>query len=193
MARASNREKILQAGLDLVHGRGFGAASVRDIVQAAGVPQGSFTNHFPSKQAFGLEVLDLYFANIRAMLDVTLLDESRAPLDRLRAYVETYSDRFRRNGRPRGCLFGNLSAEVEDCGEPIRERLVAIFGEIRAAIATCLRAAVAAGELSSETDCEDLAGMIQSSLQGALLLAKAERSPEPIVRFQRVLFSTLLR
>jgi integrase len=30
---------------------------VRDVVQAAGVPQGSFTNHFTSKEAFGLEIL----------------------------------------------------------------------------------------------------------------------------------------
>ena len=45
-----------------MHERGYAGASVRDIVQAAGVPQGSFTNHFASKEAFGLEILDLYFA-----------------------------------------------------------------------------------------------------------------------------------
>jgi len=45
MARPANREKILTAGLRVVHERGFGGASVRDIVQAAGVPQGSFTCH----------------------------------------------------------------------------------------------------------------------------------------------------
>ena len=57
MPKPSHREKILTEGLRVVHERGFAGASVRDIVQAAGVPQGSFTNHFASKEAFGLEVL----------------------------------------------------------------------------------------------------------------------------------------
>ena len=54
MAKLTNRDKILSAGVRVVHERGFGGASVRDIVQAAGVPQGSFTNHFATKDAFGL-------------------------------------------------------------------------------------------------------------------------------------------
>jgi TetR/AcrR family transcriptional regulator, transcriptional repressor for nem operon len=56
MPRPSNKEKLLTDGLQLVHQRGFGATSVRDTTQAAGVPQGSFTNHFASKEAFGLEI-----------------------------------------------------------------------------------------------------------------------------------------
>src|SRR5450631_533208 len=51
MPKPSNREKILTEGLRVVHARGFGGASVRDIVEAAGVPQGSFSNHFASKEA----------------------------------------------------------------------------------------------------------------------------------------------
>jgi TetR/AcrR family transcriptional regulator, transcriptional repressor for nem operon len=39
----------------MVQARGFGGASVRDIVEAAGVPQGSFTNHFASKKRFALK------------------------------------------------------------------------------------------------------------------------------------------
>ena len=61
MPRASTRERILTEGLRVVHERGFSGASVRDIVQAAGVPQGSFTNHFASKEAFGLEVIERLF------------------------------------------------------------------------------------------------------------------------------------
>ena len=59
MPKPSNREKILTEGMRVVHEHGFAGASVRDIVQAAGVPQGSFTNHFASKEAFGLEVIEL--------------------------------------------------------------------------------------------------------------------------------------
>src|SRR5882672_1420 len=55
MARESHKQKLLTEGLRVVHERGYGGASVRDIVAAAGVPHGSFTNHFASKEAFGLE------------------------------------------------------------------------------------------------------------------------------------------
>src|SRR5260221_5220479 len=88
MAKPSNREKILTEGLRVVHQRGFGGASVRDIVQAAGVPQGSFTNHFASKEAFGLEIIDLYFVNGRALMRETLRNDALPPLQRLRAYID---------------------------------------------------------------------------------------------------------
>src|SRR6267378_8526978 len=67
MSKPSNRDKILTEGLRVVHERGFAGASVRDIVEAAKVPQGSFTNHFASKEAFCLEILDLYFKDVRSM------------------------------------------------------------------------------------------------------------------------------
>ena len=65
MNRISNRDKLLESGRKVVLERGYVGASVRDIVQAAGVPQGSFTNHFASKEAFGLQIIDLYLANGR--------------------------------------------------------------------------------------------------------------------------------
>ena len=64
---------------------------------------------------------------------------------------------------------------------------------MRASVAYCLRAAVEAGELSPSLDCEEIAAFIVSSLQGANLLAKAERSPVPVERFKQILFSTVLR
>ena len=88
MTKVSNREKILTAGLQVVHERGFGGASVRDIVQAAGVPQGSFTNHFVSKDAFGLEVLDIYFQQSLDAIATTLNNEAFSPIERLAAFLD---------------------------------------------------------------------------------------------------------
>lgn len=87
MARASNRDRILAEGFRVVHERGFIGASVRGIVEAAGVPQGSFTNHFASKEDFCLEVLDIYVDAGRAVMQDTLLNTAREPLNRIAAYV----------------------------------------------------------------------------------------------------------
>jgi len=193
MPKPSHREKILTEGLRVVHERGFAGASVRDIVQAAGVPQGSFTNHFASKEAFGLEVLDLYYARGSELMRETLRNDALPPLQRLGAYIDATKDRLNRNGMRNGCLYGNFTAEASDHSEILRERLVEIFAEVQASFAYCLRAAVKAGELSPNLDCDEIAAFIVSSLQGANLLAKAQRSPVPIERFKQILFSTILR
>jgi TetR/AcrR family transcriptional repressor of nem operon len=56
-----------------------------------------------------------------------------------------------------------------------------------------MRAAVKIGELPRKTECDELAGFLIASLQGAILQSKAERSSVPIERFKHLIFSTLLR
>src|SRR5258708_3478836 len=192
MARPSNKEKLLSDGLRLVHQRGFGASSVRDIAQAAGVPLGSFTNHFASKEAFGLEILERYREMTSANVRVTLRNDRLPPLRRLRAWINGQLEYLREDDMRRGCLYGNLSAEASEASDAIRFRVASVFAENQASIAYCLQAAIDAGELASDADVQELAGFIVSSLQGAILVAKAQRSPIPVERFERVLFERLL-
>lgn len=192
MAKLSNRDKILTEGLRVVHERGYAGASVRDIVQAAGVPQGSFTNHFASKEAFALEVIELYLASSREAMQATLLDDTLPPLQRLGAYIDSVKGKVDRNGVGAGCLFGNFSAEASCHSEIIRARLVEVFAELQAAVAHCLRAAVAAGEAASDLDCEEVAAFLVSAIQGAHLLGKAQRSTMPLERLKHVLLTRLL-
>jgi TetR/AcrR family transcriptional repressor of nem operon len=193
MSKPSNREKLLTEGLRVVHERGYTGASVRDIVQAAGVPQGSFTNHFASKEAFGLEVIDLYLARARATMRATLLNDDLPPLQRLGAYIDASRNRLSGDDMRTGCLFGNFAAEASEHSEVIRTRLIDVFAEVQRSVGYCLRAAVRAGELPVDFDCDEVAAFILASLQGAILLAKAHRSPDPVERLKRLLFSTILR
>jgi TetR/AcrR family transcriptional regulator, transcriptional repressor for nem operon len=193
VARPSHREKILTEGLRVVQERGFGGASVRDIVQAAGVPQGSFTNHFVSKEAFCLEVLERYFGDTRAMIGRTLRNDFLPPLKRLRAYVDSTHKYLSRIGLHNGCLIGNFSAEASEHSEVIRKRIVEIFDEMQQSVAYCLKAAVKDRELPRKTNCDEVAGFLVASLQGAILQSKAERSSVPIERFKHLVFSSLLR
>lgn len=193
MTKISNRDRILAEGLKVVHAHGYAGASVRDIVQAAGVPQGSFTNHFTSKEAFGLEILDMYLANGRAVMAQTLRNDALPPLQRLGQYIDGTLTCQDSDGVRNGCLFGNFTAETCEHSEAIRLRLVEIFAELQEACAYCLNAAVQAGELPAAFRVDEVAGVIVSSLQGAHLVAKAQRSPVPIARFREVLFSSMLR
>src|ERR1700685_3972464 len=62
------RKRLLAAGLDLIHARGFAASGVKDITDAADVPKGSFYAYFPSKEAFAAAVLDAYWVDIETRL-----------------------------------------------------------------------------------------------------------------------------
>ncbi|MDE2238858.1 MAG: TetR/AcrR family transcriptional regulator, partial [Rhodospirillales bacterium] len=150
MPRPSNREKILDEGLRVVHERGFMGASVRDIAQAANVPLGSFTNHFLSKEAFGLEILERYFEHLRQFNAEILHDSSRPVRERFRAYFDKEIAELSCNEMRGGCLVGNFCAEVADQSEVLRQRLAKIFEAMRDEYTVVIQEGVASGELSAE-------------------------------------------
>ena len=172
--------------------RGYVGASVRDIVEAAGVPQGSFTNHFVSKEAFSLEILDRYFSSSRITIAETLRNDDLPPLKRLRAFVDANIAAIRSHDVKNGCLVGNFAAEASDHSEMIRRRVADIYSEVRDAMAYCLRAAVKGGELSKRLNVNDVAAFIVTGLQGAWLVSKVERDLAFAENFKKTLFSTVL-
>ena len=173
--------------------QGYCGATVRDIVRAAEVPQGSFTNHFASKEAFCLELLIRYFAMVQQNITKTLRNDSLKPLHRLRQWFDIQFDFLKQADFRNGCLIGNFSAEVGAHSETIHTKLAEIHAEINASVVYCLKAAVKAGELPTTIDCKEISHFLYSSLQGAILQAKVERSPLPLKRFIKIAFSTILR
>ncbi len=191
MARPSHRELLLIAGSRLIHEKGYGGTSVRDIASAADVPLGSFTNHFRTKEEFGLEVLERYYAFIRDLMDKTLLNQKRRPLERIRRYVDGLITVLNDGWVRKGCVLGNFSAELTDENEAIRRRVADIFLEQQDAVKACLDEALLVGELPAKSNTADLAAFFVSSQQGATLLCRAQRSVEPMRRFKRVIFSAM--
>lgn len=193
MRKSSNKEKLLETGLRVIHQHGFMNASVRDIVKAAGVPQGSFTNHFSSKEEFCLEVLDSYHENGLKVIRDTLRNDSVAPMKRLSDYIDAHANFLKVVGAENGCLYGNVTAELNEHSENVRRRIGEMFGEVREAIAYCLKAAVKAGDLPKTTKCADVADFILSSMQGAMLLGRGQRNLTSLRHFKDILFSKVLR
>ena len=192
VARPSHRERLIESGVTTLHRRGFTAAGVREITGAAGVPQGAFTNPFRSKEAFGIAVLDRYFERTKAILDATLHDQSRAPVERLRAYFDAITGLLAGAGWRHGCLISNLSLEAAEHSEVLRGRLGQVLGSLTQPIAEVLPAAQAAGEVRAALDAEELAEVLIAAWHGAMLRMKVERRREPLDRFQRVFVVTLL-
>src|SRR2546430_2054761 len=138
MAKPSLKEAILEAGLRAMFRTGYHGTSVRDVTAAAGAPQGSFTNHFRSKEAFASEVLDRYFEHTKGLVDEALHDSTLTPRRRLRRYLDIITGKLEGDAWSRGCLIGDLSLEAPGSSEALRARLVAIFAEWRLPFAACI-------------------------------------------------------
>src|SRR6202050_2171907 len=85
------RKRLLAAGLDLIHARGFAASGVKDITEAAGVPKGSFYAYFPSKEAFAAAVLDAYWVDIETRL-VPILHGDGSVQERITHFFHALAD-----------------------------------------------------------------------------------------------------
>jgi TetR/AcrR family transcriptional repressor of nem operon len=192
MGRPSLRDKILDAGLTVMFRSGYRGASVRDICAAAGVPQGSFTNHFRSKEAFAAEVLDRYFEYLKGLVRQAL-DETLTPRQRLKRYLDIITGRLERDHWSVGCLIGDFSLETSSQSKLLRERLDAIFQEWRTPFASCIAAAQAVGEVDSHFDATELAEFLLASWEGAILRMKVERRPAALERFKTIVFETVLK
>jgi TetR/AcrR family transcriptional repressor of nem operon len=193
MARRSNRDDIISAGLRVMFRSGYNGSSVRDIVAEAGVPQGSFTNHFRSKESFAEAVLNHYFAHVQELVREALEDTALTPRAQLRRYLDIITTRLEADQWERGCLIGDLSLEATGHSEALRARLAAIYEEWRAPFAACIAEAQAAGEIAANFAAIDLAEFLLASWQGAILRMKVERGPAPLERFKAIAFDTVFK
>jgi TetR/AcrR family transcriptional regulator, transcriptional repressor for nem operon len=193
MAKPSLRNQILDAGLKVMFRKGYLGSGVRDIVAEASAPQGSFTNHFRSKEVFAREVLDRYFDHIKLLVSQALDDKSLPARARLRRYLDIITARLAANGFTRGCLIGDFSLEAIPHSEMLRERLLEIFAQWRAPFADCIAEAQAAGEIATTFSPDDLAEFLLASWEGAILRMKVDRNAEPLERFKRIAFDTVFK
>ncbi len=193
MAKASHRNSILDAGLRVMFRKGYVGSGVRDIVDEASAPQGSFTNHFRSKEAFAREVLDRYFDHTKTLVAQALDDASQSPRQRLMRYLDIITERLEADDFTRGCLIGDFSLEAAPLSDMLRERLAAIFTEWRAPFAACIAEAQAIGEIAGTFAPDELADFLLASWEGAILRMKVTRNAEPLERFKRIAFSTVFR
>lgn len=186
------KETLIKAGLNILHTEGYAAAGVQSIVENAGVPKGTFYNHFSSKELFSADVIDEYFALSEKRLISFLNKTDQHARARLASYFDDRIQALAAGGLLRGCLIGNLTAEVADHSELIREKLAEHMNSWSQYFADCIRAAQSAGEMRNTTDAQVLGRFILNGWEGALLRMRADKSIEPLLEFKMIIFGSLL-
>ena len=196
MPRPSNpevRRRLLAAGLDLVHARGFAASGVKDITDAAGVPKGSFYAYFPSKEAFAAAILEYYWADIEMRL-LPILKADGLAQERISRFFHALADEHEAGDFLLGCLVGNLSLELGGSSDPVRAELVRILERWDEAVTACVRSGQGgSGGIRADLDAAELASRLIEAWEGAALRGKVTRSRIPYDRFEAVTIPAVLR
>lgn len=168
--------QLIAAGRELFSQHGYNATGIQQITDLAGVPKGSFYNHFDSKEAFAAAIIDQYAEQVGQTWDAMM---SAAPPQPLAAIAYAFEQMIAHHERApcwKGCLIGNFAAEMAESSDLCRQRLAAAMAGWRANLADLMRAAQEAGEVRRDMDAAVLAALMWDVWEGALLRMKIEQS-----------------
>jgi AcrR family transcriptional regulator len=139
---APTRERLLQAAQELIEEGGYGAASVAQVAERAGVAAGTLYRHFESKQELFVEVFRSVCAReARAMRAAADAIGNGSAVERLEEVLATFAERALRNPRLAWALLAEPVDPLVDAERlEYRQRYAALIAE-------GLRAGIKSGEL----------------------------------------------
>jgi TetR/AcrR family transcriptional repressor of nem operon len=173
------KQQLLEQGKAMLLKEGYNHLGLAALLEATSVPKGSFYHHFKSKEDFGLQVIDLYMAEVHAGLDRILGDTTLPPLKRIRRFFEMSEEQYRTEGYL-GCLLGGLGQELSGVSEVFRHKVEECFRSIERRLARCLQEAIERGDLPMDTDAPKLAHLLINCWEGAALRTRLLRDPAPL-------------
>ena len=186
------RERILESGAQAIADKSFNSCGLSEILTRAGVPKGSFYHYFPSKEDFGVALIEKASEEYVEILRPILNDRRRSPLQRLRAVFELSRKECMANGAARQCLIPKLALETSQLSEPVHAAVKCAYDQWSASLAKVIREAQAAGELDRRRDPERLANVLVMLWEGATIRMQIDRSPQALDDFRTFVFDQLL-
>lgn len=138
---AETRAAILQHGAALMQRHGYGAMSLRELAEAAGITVGAVYNHIDSKQALLVALLDRHMRDALDGLDRALAASTPAPADRLRAFVRFHITFH--TGRPVAAAI--CLSELRSLEEPHRAAIIGLRDAYEARLGGVLADGIASG------------------------------------------------
>jgi TetR/AcrR family transcriptional regulator, transcriptional repressor for nem operon len=183
------KQRLLDAGMAMLLKQGFNDLGIQVLLAATGIPKGSFYHHFRDKEDFALQVIEQYMTGVHDALDACLVDDSRAPLDRVRHFFEMTQQSYSEEGYL-GCLLGALGQELSGVSEVFRRRIDGCMSEIARRIAGCLRLAVERGDVPAGADPERMARLLVDCWEGAALRSRLRGDAAPLTEMLDFYFSS---
>lgn len=167
------RERLLEAGRNLMYRHGYRQTTLADIATESGVPLGNVYYYFRSKQdllsAVAGRLVDDFLARTKA-----IEDKHADPRTRLAAFLDSVVAN-RSNLAEHGCPVGSLCQEMGKDAEPGREA-------VNRALTVRAQWAARQFQLMGRKDARDLGLALIGAVQGIILMANAVRDPGLIAR-----------
>jgi AcrR family transcriptional regulator len=171
----TTRERIVETSAELFRTQGYNATGVKQIVTAAQAPFGSVYHFFPGgKEQLGAEAIVVSGA-IYEQLIPAVFDPAPDPVTGVRLFFAGAAEHLRETDYADACPIATVALEVSSVSEPMREACGQVFESwIRAGMRRFEREGV-----DSEQARELTIAMI-AALEGAFVLARAQRTTEPL-------------
>ncbi len=185
---------LLETGYQLIAKKGFTAVGLKQILDTAGVPKGSFYHYFASKEAFGEALISNYFANYKIRLN-TIAQQDVSAQQKLYNYFQNWYDTQQNGCDYDKCLVVKLSAEVADISEPMRITLNTGYQQIITWLAEHIKAGWADNSVpqSENISAESIAKRWYFAWLGASLIAKTSQTNTPLAEVWQMTTSQMGR
>jgi TetR/AcrR family transcriptional repressor of nem operon len=184
----ATRQGIIRKAAPIFNQRGYDGAALSDLMRATGLEKGGIYRHFSSKEALAAEAFDYAW---RETLSARIhdLDEISNTVDRLKQLVANFVERP--GIIPGGCPLLNTAIDTDDGNAVLRERAREALRGWRSYIISVIHAGIKARQIRPRIDAKKLATLIISSLEGAIMLHRLERTEETLRVIQAHLDSYL--
>jgi AcrR family transcriptional regulator len=172
----------------LMRKHGVDGTSFSDVIDRSGAPRGSIYHHFPGGKAQLIEEATRYAGEfIASGLAAALQDDD--PVAALARFVSGWTAVVRRSDFSAGCPV--LAAALEGERTPGARRAAgAAFAQWEETLASALQR-----HLNDRERCRSIATLAIASIEGAIAIARAQQSAEPLARvgseLERLLANTL--
>ncbi|MES2614904.1 MAG: TetR/AcrR family transcriptional regulator [Bdellovibrionota bacterium] len=188
---ASTRDKILNAAENLIKSFGYNGFSYEDISKSVGIKKSSIHHHFSTKSELGVAVVQRYSERSQEKLELIESNYS-SPKACLKAYVEIFVAAYDNNSQEL-CLCGILAAESKSLSQEVFIELQKFFTMNSNWLTSIFKQGKNLKELTYVGDARDQALAFLSSLEGAMVVGKAFKSPDFVKKIGATLMKDLLQ
>ncbi|MEV0386204.1 TetR/AcrR family transcriptional regulator [Nonomuraea sp. NPDC050643] len=181
---AETRVRLLDATQELLESGGYFGAGLNQVIAAGNAPRGSLYFHFPGgkDQLVAESVRRAGTAIGTALAD--LADSAPTAEAMVESVLTFLGERLESSGWRKGCPVATVALEMAADNDALQEACAEVYASWEAA----LRA-----RLDGRPGADDLAVTILAMVEGALVLARARRSREPLERVGRQAKALLAR
>lgn len=167
------RQKILDVAAAEIHGKGFKATSLSDILAAAKISKGALYHHFSNKQELGMAVMEeVYMPMFMRPWEMAASHED--PLGAMVSFIRRMPSAMSDDELAKGCPVTNMCSEMATSEAEVRDKSNSLFQRLAGTIAKGMKKS----GLRDDVDPICAALFLITSLNGMSTLIKSSQSRE---------------